>query len=48
MKYQSGRGDAEMTVGSGGFPNSGGPITSASTNIARTTMAPNNTSRQAA
>src|SRR5579872_4034810 len=48
MKYQSGRGDAEMIVGSGGFPSSGGPTTSASTNSARTTLAPKPTSRQAA
>src|ERR1035437_7772344 len=48
MKFQSGRGEAEMIVGSGGFPNSGGPPASASANIARTTTAPNSTSRQAA
>src|ERR1035437_2465689 len=48
MKYQSGRGEAEMIVGSGGIPSSGGPTTSASTNIVRTTMTPKNTSRQAA
>src|ERR1041384_5904110 len=48
MKYQSGRGEAEMIVGSGGFPNSGGPTTSARTNIARTTMAPKSTQHQAA
>src|SRR5690349_21816252 len=48
MKYQSGRGEAETIVGSGGFPNSGGPINSASANIATATRPPKNRSRQAA
>src|SRR5436309_14089134 len=48
MKYQSGRSEAETIVGSGGFPNSGGPTNSASANITTTTRVPKNRSRQAA
>src|ERR1017187_3568027 len=47
-KYHSGRGEASTMVGSGGFPNSGGPTITASATTATTNRNAKTTSRQAA
>src|SRR5579872_2287919 len=47
-KYHSGRGEASTMVGSGGFPNSGGPMITASATTVAITRKPKITSRQAA
>ena len=47
-KYQSGRGEAMMIVGSGGFPSGLGPTMSASASTVPTTSTATTASRQAA
>ena len=47
-RYQSGRGSAEMMLGSGGAPIFGGPTTIARARMPSAIATPNTTSRQAA